>query len=392
MSKTYSQSKALSAITKASFLANLKNPQSLVFSLVFPLVFVFIFGAFGGGGLTKFKLALAPNCDTANVLFQALNKQPFISFQRYADTALMRSDLEKGKLVGVIDIDESKAKNFSWSIYPPLSALDNKDNHRNDSLLRLPYFTVNIKSTSASASELSQLKPLLENISNIVEKKFKNDTYEFVSIKTEIYNVREYKQIDFVLPGQIGFSLLFSTLFGIAFTFYNLREQLVLKRFYATPVNRLNILLGIGFSRIFFQLINVLVLITVGHFFLGFTLAHGFITFFEMVTLSILLLMLLMGVGLIISSVVKNDTMIPLVINIFSLPQMLLSGTFFSISVFPQWLQTCCKILPLTHFNMAMRKISFEGASIIDSWQNIGVLALWTVGIYAIVLRVFKWE
>ncbi len=375
MSKAYSQSKALGAITKASFLANLKNPQSLVFSLVFPLVFVFIFGAFGGGGLTKFKLALAHNCDTSNVLFQALNKQPFISFQRYTDTALMRSDLEKGKLVGVIDIQEKIDENE-----PPKEEM-------------LPStFTLNIKSTSASAAELSQLKPLLENVDNSLEKKLSGNTAQFVTITTEIYNVREYKQIDFVLPGQIGFSLLFSTLFGISFTFYNLREQLVLKRFYATPVNRLNILLGIGFSRIFFQLINVLVLITVGHFFLGFSLAHGFITFFEMVSLSILLLMLLMGVGLIISSVVKNDTMIPLVINIFSLPQMLLSGTFFSISVFPQWLQTCCKILPLTHFNLAMRKISFEGASIIDSWQNIGVLALWTVGIYVIVLRVFKWE
>jgi ABC-2 type transport system permease protein len=373
MSKTYSQSKALGAITKASFLANLKNPQSLVFSLVFPLVFVFIFGAFGGGGLTKFKLALAPNCDTANVLFQALNKQPFINFQRYVDTALMRSDLEKGKLVGVIDIQQVRILDTSFKNSPPT-------------------FTLNIKSSSASSAELSQLKPLLENIDNSLEKKLSGNTTQFVTITTEIYSVREYKQIDFVLPGQIGFSLLFSTLFGISFTFYNLREQLVLKRFYATPVNRLNILLGIGFSRIFFQLINVLVLITVGHFFLGFTLAHGFITFFEMVSISILLLMLLMGVGLIISSVAKNDTMIPLVINIFSLPQMLLSGTFFSISVFPQWLQTCCKILPLTHFNLAMRKISFEGASIIDSWQHIGVLALWTVGIYVIVSRVFKWE
>jgi ABC-2 type transport system permease protein len=372
MSKAYSQSKALGAITKASFLANLKNPQSLVFSLVFPLVFVFIFGAFGGGGLTKFKLALAPNCNTANILFETLSKQPFISFQRYTDTALMRSDLEKGKLVGIIDIDEQ----FYY----------------HNSTTGIPRFTLNIKSTSASAAELSQLKPLLENVDNSLEKKLSGNTSQFVTITTEIYNVREYKQIDFVLPGQIGFSLLFSTLFGIAFTFYNLREQLVLKRFYATPVNRLNILLGIGFSRIFFQLINVLVLVTVGHFFLGFTLAHGALTFIEMVSLSILLLMLLMGVGLIISSVVKNDTMIPLVINIFSLPQMLLSGTFFSISVFPQWLQTCCKILPLTHFNLAMRKISFEGASIIDSWQNIGVLALWTVGIYIIVLRVFKWE
>ncbi len=373
MNKAYSQSKALGAITKASFLANLKNPQAIVFSLVFPLVFVFIFGAFGGGGLTKFKLALSPNSDTVNVLFKALGKQPFISFQHYTDTISMRRDLEKGKLVAVIDIQR---------IYV------------NDTFVKnpLPTFRLNIKSTSASSAELSQLKPLLENVDNSLEKKLSGNKTQLVTINEEIYNVREYKQIDFVLPGQIGFSLLFSTLFGISFTFYNLREQLVLKRFYATPVNRLNILLGIGFSRIFFQLINVLVLITVGHFFLNFTLSHGFLTFIEMVLLSLLLLLLLMGVGLIFSSIVKNDTMIPLLINIFSLPQMLLSGTFFPITVFPTWLQACCKILPLTHFNLAMRKISFEGANIIDSWQNIGVLGLWIIGIYFVVLKVFKWE
>jgi ABC-2 type transport system permease protein len=99
-----------------------------------------------------------------------------------------------------------------------------------------------------------------------------------------------------------------------------------------------------------------------------------------------------MGVGLIFSSVVKNDSIIPLLINIFSLPQILLAGTFFPITVFPTWLQNACKILPLTHFNLAMRKTAFEGASILDSWQHIGILGLWIIGIYMIVLKVFKWE
>jgi len=286
----------------------------------------------------------------------------------------MRKELEKGKLTGILNITESKT-NVDTTLNKPL-----------------PHFTINIKSTSASSLDMMQLIPLLENITDKLEKRITGNKSAMFTIKQDIYNVREYKQIDFVLPGQIGFSLLFSTLFGIAFTFYNLREQLILKRFYATPVNRLNILIGIGFSRIFFQLINVLVLITVGHFFIGFTLAHGFLTFIEMVSLSILFLLLLMGVGLIFSSIVKSDTIIPLLINIFSLPQMLLSGTFFSISVFPEWLQTCCKILPLTHFNLAMRKISFEGVSILECWQDIGVLGLWMVVIYAIVWKVFKWE
>jgi len=371
MVKKYSQSRALGAITKASFLASLKNPQSFVFSLIFPLVFVFIFGAFSGGSFTKYTLALSTNCDTSNVLYKTVSSLPFIVIKPFADTAEVRKELEKGKLSGVLDIK---------------TRLDTTDKSP------MPHFNLTIKSTSASSQDLMQLIPLLENVSDKLEKKLSGNKGQLVTIKQDIYNVREYKTIDFVLPGQIGFSLLFSTLFGIAFTFFNLREQLVLKRFYATPVNRLNILLGIGFSRIFFQLINVLVLITVGHFCINFTLAHGFITFIEMVSLSILFLLMLMGVGLIFSSIVKNDTMIPLLINIFSLPQMLLSGTFFSISVFPEWLQTCCKILPLTHFNLAMRKISFEGASIFECWQNIGALGLWTVFIYFIVWKVFKWE
>ena len=371
MVKKYSQSKALGAITKASFLASLKNPQSFIFSLIFPLVFIFIFGAFSGNSLTRFTLALSPTCDTSNVLYKTISSLPFISIQRFADSVEMRKELEKGKLTGILDINQEITQ---------------------DSSFKAPHFNLTIKSTSASSLDMMQLIPLLENVSNKLERKMNGDRASLVTIKQDIYNVREYKTIDFVLPGQIGFSLLFSTLFGISFTFFNLREQLVLKRFYATPVNRLNILLGIGFSRIFFQLINVLVLITVGHFCIGFTLAHGFVTFIEMVSLSILFLMMLMGVGLIFSSIVKNDTMIPLMINIFSLPQMLLAGTFFSISVFPEWLQTCCKILPLTHFNLAMRKISFEGASIFECWQNIGALGLWTVGIYFIVWKVFKWE
>jgi len=372
MDKKYSQSKALGAITKASFIASLKSPQSIVFSLVFPLVFVFIFGSFSGDSFTSYSLAISSKCDTSNILFKTVENLPFIKMKYYKDTVLLRSDLEKGKLAGIIDIQKTVS-------------VDSENQH-------LPHFNLTIRSTSASGSDLVQLIPLLENVTDKLEKNLLGSKAQLVTIKKDIYNVREYKQIDFVLPGQIGFSLLFSTLFGISFTFFNLRDLLVLKRFYATPVNRLNILLGIGFSRIFFQLINVIVLITVGHFFVGFTLSHGFITFIEMVLMSIIFLLLLMGVGLIFSSVSKSDNVIPLFINIFSLPQMMLSGTFFPISVFPEWLQTCCKLLPLTHFNMAMRKISFEGVSIIECWQDIGVMAIWIGIIYTIVWKVFKWE
>ncbi len=369
MQRKYSQFTALMAISKATLLAIVKNPGSIFFSLVFPLVFVWIFGSFGGGGGSKYKVALAHGSDTSNALYAQLKKLPLINITSYADTALQRADLEKGRLDAVMFLSQSI----------------NDTTHQ-------PHFTIKLTSTSASTPELMQLIPILENASARLEKFMNPHSVNLVSIEKNVYTVREYKQIDFVLPGQIGFSILFSTLFGIAFTFYNLREQLVLKRFYASPVNRLNILLGVGFSRLVFQLLNVIVLIAVGNLLLGFTLAHGTVTFMEMVGLSILMLFVLMGVGLIFSSIVKSDATIPLLINVFALPQMLLSGTFFSITVFPTWMQTLCKFLPLTHFNIAMRKISFEGVSIINCWQNIGVISLWGVGIYVIVYKIFRWE
>jgi ABC-2 type transport system permease protein len=367
MSQPYNQKRALWAITKASFRAI--QPTSIVFSLLFPIIFVMIFGAFGNGGSPNYRVALAPGCDTTNELFLRLKSNPTIRIDHYPDTITLNKELAKGRLSGVINIQVAK-----------------------DSLGQ-SHYSLQTKSTSASSNTLGGLMQTLEYIKMKFVIEHAGIKKDLVTLeKPEVSQVDKYRQIDFILPGQLGFSILFSTLFGIAFTFFSLREQLVLKRFYASPVNRINILLGIGMSRLFFQLMNVTILILFGHFFLHFTLRHGAVTFIEMIAMTVLMLFLLMGVGLIFSSIVKSDTSIPLWINLFGFPQMLLSGTFFSIGVFPGWLQQICRLLPLTQFNDAIRKISFEGLHIWDCWREIGILGIWMAVIYIIAAKVIKWE
>jgi ABC-2 type transport system permease protein len=108
--------------------------------------------------------------------------------------------------------------------------------------------------------------------------------------------------------------------------------------------------------------------------------------------LSFIALVLFMGFGFIVSGVAKNESTIPPLANLFTLPQFLLAGTFFSIDNFPSWMQPFCKILPLTHFNNAMRDIAFEGNSLMDSWGDISVLLIWIVVVYAAAFKIFKWE
>ena len=135
-----------------------------------------------------------------------------------------------------------------------------------------------------------------------------------------------------------------------------------------------------------------MIIILIGTFFFGFTLVNGFVTFINMIILSVIALIVFLGFGFVVSGIAKNESAVPPIANLITLPQFLLAGTFFPISNFPEWLQPVSRALPLTYLNEALRKISFEGASIFDVWYNILVLVIWGIIVYAIAVKVFKWE
>jgi ABC-2 type transport system permease protein len=372
--RKYSQLKAFLAILKASFRSILSNPSALVFSFLFPVIFIFIFGSFGEGGGTVYHIALSDDADTTNAVFDSIKTSQLIKISYFknqdgtTDLKARQKALERGNISAVVNIKR------------------NSDTAANNRYLILDTLT------NASGNAVVALQQIFSNITNAIAHKGEVRQASS-SVHPYVYTIREYRNIDFVLPGMLGFSILFSTLFGISFIFFQFRQQLILKRFYATPVSKINILLGIGISRLVFQLVNVVMLIALGYFFMHFTLVHGFATFLEMTLLTIFMLLLLLGVGLIFSSIVKSDTSIPLFINLFAFPQMLLAGTFFSIDVFPEWLQTICRYgLPLTQYNDAMRKISFTGLHLWDCGKELGILTIWMIIIYVVTIKVFKWE
>jgi ABC-2 type transport system permease protein len=99
-----------------------------------------------------------------------------------------------------------------------------------------------------------------------------------------------------------------------------------------------------------------------------------------------------MGFGFIISGIAKNESSVPPIANIVTLPQFLLSGTFFSVAAFPGWLQGVSNILPLTYLNTAMRNVAFEGASLGGVTHQLLILGIWFVLLYGVAVKTFKWE
>lgn len=368
MGQPYSQFRAMLAISKASLRAILRSPSAVIFSLGFPMVFILVFGFIGGGG-TSVSIALKNPVDSNNYVIRALQASGVVKIKEERDSVLMLKELVKGRIAAIVSVDSSQ------------------------SAMGLTQYKIKTQTSSASADQYPILRMALAQTIQMLEDRRIPDQYKLLKVE-ELPKVagREYSMIDFILPGMLGFSLLSAAVFGVAFVFFNLRQTLVLKRFYATPINRRNIVFGEALSRVCFQLLTSIVIIGVGHFFFHFTLINGFITFMEMLALSFLGLVVFMGFGFIISSVSKSESSIPPFANIFTLPQFLLGGTFFSTQAFPKWLQGFCEILPLKQLNDAMRNVAFEGASLLDCGKQIGILALWGVLIYAVAIKTFKWE
>jgi ABC-2 type transport system permease protein len=111
-----------------------------------------------------------------------------------------------------------------------------------------------------------------------------------------------------------------------------------------------------------------------------------------MLILSALGLIVFMGFGFVVSGIAKNENAVPPIANIITLPQFLLSGTFFPITAFPEWLQPICKVLPLTYLNDAMRKVAFEGLNLIEVSHQILIVGIWGAVVYLLAFKFFKWE
>lgn len=369
MSQPYSQIRAMLAITKGSFRSIFRSPSAVVFSFAFPLIFILVFGFVGGGGRFSLKVSFDKRSDTTNAVYQALKKVAGINLVTGEEKDITE-DLEKGRIAAIINIQRNQQGTS-------------------------PAYIINIKTSEAVNPQNTQvLQSILNGIISGVDRNLNPNTSTIAAINQNVEKVkgRTYRTIDFILPGQLGFSLLSAGVFGVAFIFFNLRQTLVLKRFFATPISRSYIVLGEALSRILFQMITSITILLIGHFIFNFTLVHGWITFLELLFLSFLGLMVFMGFGFIVSGLSKNESSIPPFANLITLPQFLLSGTFFSIEAFPSWLQPLCKILPLTHLNDAMRNVAFEGSHLIDCGKQIGILLLWGLAAYVVAIKVFRWE
>jgi ABC-2 type transport system permease protein len=362
------QLKAALTLSKYSLIATLRSPTSVVFSLLFPVFFIIVFGSLVGDKGGPIKVAVAPGCDTANRIYRAIRQQPSVVLETGLTPAQILDATDKGTVVGVLSIVNEA----------PFSPL--------------PYYRIGLSAPDSASGGMLFLRMMIGATIWGVDKNLFTHNPTFGDIVIKKIPGHLHKAIDFVLPGQLGFSLLMAGVYGSSFLLFSLRLNLVLKRLRATPVRKRAIIGGEMLSRLFFHVIGFLIMVGLGYFVFGFTLVYGVATVLEMLLFSLFGLGIFMGIGFIISGLLQNESSITPVANTLTLPQILLCGLFFPIESYPPWLQHFCHILPLTFFVDGLRKIASDGLHIWQLPVQVGGLCVWTVVIAMWAVKAFRWE
>jgi ABC-2 type transport system permease protein len=357
------QFRAFLAIAWYAFRAQTRNPATFFFGFIFPIAFISIFGLIGNNQ-QKIASGLVNEAGN-NSMVQTLEKQPYLTINKGTLYELQKQ-LARGKVTGIIVVQKKQVGNEQYAI----------------TVIR----------SSGYPQESAAITSVVNGIVDKTNLRIAGVTNPAVTIQTKELEGRKPRYIDFALPGQIGFALLSTALFGTVFGLIYLKKAGILKRMFATPTKPLTILLAQGLSRLIVALAQTALILVFGVLVFKFYLPHGFATFIELIILSAIGLVAFLGFGYFIAGLANDENAAGPLTNLISLPQFLLSGTFFSTDNFPTWVQPLANNLPLSYFNQAIRKITTEGGSLTDTWPYLLGLIAWGAVMYILAARTFKWE
>lgn len=344
--------------------ATIRNPATLAFSVIFPIVFIGIFGLIGGSG-QSLTLGVPTASNRDNPIVETLKGLSFVKIEE-AGKEKLEEELRQGKLDGLLEVSQT-------STNPPK-------------------YRTNLTFTSGNPAGAATARSVVGGVVDKMNLAFSGIASPPVEFAEQEVSGRQFRYIDFVLPGQIGFSLFSTAIFSTVFGFIALKRLLVFKRMFATPVRALTILLAQGTSRLVMALFQTLIILCVGVFAFNFALPHGLATFGEIVVLVVIGLVSFLGFGIFASGFADNENNAGPVVNLVTLPQFLISGVFFPIDNLPSWVQPVANNLPLTYFNEAVRTVTTEGGRLPDTLPYVVGMMAWGLAMYVLAARTFKWE
>jgi len=96
--------------------------------------------------------------------------------------------------------------------------------------------------------------------------------------------------------------------------------------------------------------------------------------------------------GFFVSSISKSADSAENLTGLITFPMFFLGGVFIPIERLPEAVQILAYMMPLTYFSDALRQVMIRGAGIVEIGVDLGVLAIFAVVVFALAVKLFRWE
>lgn len=194
--------------------------------------------------------------------------------------------------------------------------------------------------------------------------------------------------IDYILPGILAMTLMQLGLFG-SIRVLALRVAKILKLLGATPLPRgmflaCEILIRVGMS-----FIQALVVIIIGHYAFGLTLANNWLYIAGWVLLGTAAFV---AMGYMFTTFAKTVESGNAIMQLAQLLMMFLSGIFMPLNLLPSYLKTVMRFIPLTYLADGLRHAVAGNPSLYGVTTDLAVLLGVTAFCLITTVKRFKWE
>lgn len=356
-------------MTKLFTLRFFRDKIALFFTLVFPLIFLVIFGfIFGGNDSPSFKVALINKSDTefSKTFIEETKKGEVFKFTE-TDFDSAKEKLGRGEFDAILELPES-------------FGILNENQHPSGKLIT--YYDPGDEQLSASFNAV--LQGVLDRINAEFVRVEKPLTQESKPIQTA-----NLTRFDYTLAGLLGFSILGLGIFSMSEGFTVDKKTGALRRMRVAPIRAWQLIMATALNRIFVGMISVAFLFIAALLIFDFNMRGDY---FNFTLFTIIGTVCIFGFGMAIAGWAKDANQAAPLTQILTLPMMFLSGIFFPTFLMPGWLQNITQFVPLTPIVDGLRMILTEGKTLLDLGPQLAVIGVWTLVIYFIAFRVFRWE
>ena len=183
-------------------------------------------------------------------------------------------------------------------------------------------------------------------------------------------------QLNYIAPALLATIALFFSFLITGVTFLRERSQGTLERLMASPVSRLDIVLGYLFGLFVFALLQTLIIFFFTIYVLGITYRGDL---WQILIFQLVVIMGSVNLGIFTSTFARNEFQVIQFIPIIILPQVFLGGILWPVEQMPKYLQYLADILPLTYAVKGLRDIMLYGKGLLDVGLDFSVLIGFTI-------------